>query len=77
MFRLVELLYRDEFGVHDREERPARGFWRRAAATVAAHLFRRPRFSPEYAFWTVIVVLLVLFAVVLITGETGVARGGR
>ena len=73
----MELLYRDEFGVHDREERPARAFWRRAAATVAAQLLRPRRFSPEYAFWTVIIVLLVLFVVVLITGETGVARGGR
>lgn len=73
----MELLYRDEFGVHDREARPLSAFLRRAFAAIVAPLVRPRRFSPEYAFWAVIVVLLLLFAVVLITGETGVARGGR
>jgi len=77
MFRTVELLYRDEFGVHDRGARAVRAFLRRALAAIALPLVRPRRFSPEYAFWAVIIVLLVLFVVVLITGETGVARGGR
>ena len=77
MFRTVELLSRDEFGVHDGEARPVRAFLRRAYSAIVAPLVRPRRFSPEIAFWAVIVVLLALFVVVLITGESGVARGGR
>lgn len=73
----MELLYRDEFSVHDRDDRARGGAFRGALQAVRAQLLRPRRFSPEVAFWAVIVVLLILFVAVLITGQTGVARGGR
>lgn len=82
MSRGIVNLYRDQFGIRHGPGLPARLLRTRhllMAAVEAAHLIkdRLRRITYEHFFWALITALLVVFTLALVTGSTGVARGGR
>jgi hypothetical protein len=49
----------------------------RLRALTAAISTRVHAVTPEQLLWTTVILLLAIYALVLVTGQSGVARGGR